>query len=182
MNYMRYLDNWLDQHVNENHYLFSPLHLRSIFPELSIVAFRALIQRATHATILVRICRGLYTYKNKVPRDGLTLFHIAGYLRSGEFNYISLETVLSDAGVISQIPINRITIMSSGRGSLIECEKYGSIEFVHTEKKPINLMNHLFYDKRSGLWRATVALAIKDMKQTHRNTDLIDWEAAHEFI
>ena len=31
------------------------------------------------------------------------------------FNYISLETALSDEGVISQIPINRITIMSTGR-------------------------------------------------------------------
>jgi hypothetical protein len=43
-------------------------------------------------------------------------------------------------------------------------------------------MNELSYDARCGLWRASVALAIRDMKATRRNTDLIDWDMVHEFI
>lgn len=36
--------------------------------------------------------------------------------------------------IISQIPINRITLMSSGRSSIINCGTFGSIEFIHTKK------------------------------------------------
>lgn len=182
MNKIKYLSNWLDQHVNKEHYLFSPSDLRSLFPDLSNQAFKALIYRALKAGDLVRICRGIYSYKDKVPRTGLILFAIAAKLRSNEFNYISLETVLSDAGVISQIPINSIFIMTSGRSNIINCGKYGRIEFVHTEKTPVEIMDQLFYDKECKLWRATVSLALKDIKRTHRSSDLIDWEVAREFI
>lgn len=33
----------------------------------------------------------------------------------GEYNYISLESALSEYGIISQIPIDRLTIMTTGR-------------------------------------------------------------------
>jgi hypothetical protein len=103
-------------------------------------------------------------------------------MRSDSFNYISLETVLSDFGVISQLPINRIFIMSSGRSNIISCGEFGTIEFVHTTQKPINLRGQLTYDSNYGLWRANVPLALRDMKNTHRNCDLIDWDIANEFI
>jgi hypothetical protein len=114
--------------------------------------------------------------------DGLLLFHIAARLRANEFNYISLETVLSEAGVISQMPMNWISLMSSGRSNHITCGRYGTIEFVHTTRKPSELMQQLIYDLRCGLWRANVALALHDMRVTHRNLDLIDWSVANEFI
>jgi len=103
-------------------------------------------------------------------------------LRANEFNYISLETVLSDAGVISQIPMNWITLMSSGRSHVVNCGEFGRIEFIHTRKRPENLTGHLTYDSQCRLWRASVALAIKDMKATKRNTDLIDWGVANELV
>ena len=131
---------------------------------------------------LERICRGLYAYKPIKFSHGLLLFHAAAYLRSDEFNYISLETALSDAGVISQIPINYISIMSSGRSSKIDCGKFGKIEFVHTEQKPTDVMNQLVYDADCRLWRAMVPLAVKDMKRSRRNCDLIDWGVVDEFI
>ena len=46
------------------------------------------------------------------PR-GLVLFHAAARLRAGGFNYISQETALSDAGVISQVPINWISALKA---------------------------------------------------------------------
>lgn len=102
--------------------------------------------------------------------------------RADTLNYISLETVLSDAGVISQIPMNTITIMSSGRSHVLRCDKFGRIEFVHTSQKPADLVDTLYYDKRCGLWRASIAQAIQDMKSTRRNCDLIDWELVNELI
>jgi len=44
------------------------------------------------------------------------------------------------------------------------------------------LTGHLTYDSQCRLWRASVALAIKDMKATKRNTDLIDWGVANELV
>lgn len=37
-------------------------------------------------------------------------------------------------------------------------------------------------DHRCGMWRANVALALRDMKATRRNCDLIDWDIVNEFI
>lgn len=179
---MRYLDQWLSENANNRHYLFTLRDLRPLFTELSDTAFKTLLSRAVSAKLLTRLCRGLYLYQKTMPNDGLLLFHAAALLRANEFNYISLETTLSDAGVISQIPMNWISIMSSGRSNTISCEGYGTIEFVHTNQKPANLVHHLIYDHSCGMWRANVELALRDMKATHRNTDLIDWDIANEFI
>lgn len=178
---MKYLVDWLSQHVGSEHYLFTLQDLRALFPGLSTSAFRTLMSRSVRAGYLGKVCRGLYIDKRVSPR-GVVLFHVAALLRASAFNYISLETVLSDAGVISQIPIDRISIMSSGRSNVISCGSLGTIEFVHTNQKPNQLIEQLYYDESCGLWRATVPLALRDMKTTHRNLDLIDWDVANEFI
>ena len=179
---MRILSDWLQENANNEHYLFVPQDLRALFPDLSDSAFKTLLSRAVRSGYLTRICRGLYTYKKAIPPTGLLLFHAAAYLRSNTFNYISLETVLSDSGVISQIPINRISIMSSGRSSIVSCGTFGTIEFIHTNQKPTDIMEQLSYDAPCRLWRANVALALRDMKATRRNCDLIDWDIANELI
>lgn len=179
---MRYLSQWLSENADNHHYLFTIRDLRPLFPELSDTTFKTLLSRAVSAKLLMRLCRGLYLYQKALPNDGLLLFHAAAILRADKFNYVSLETTLSDAGVISQIPMSWITIMSSGRSNTISCGNYGSIEFVHTNQKPAELCRHLTYDHERGMWRANIALAIRDMKATHRNTDLIDWDIANELI
>ena len=83
---------------------------------------------------------------------------------------------------LAQLPINWITIMSSGRSNVIRCGEWGTIEFVHTSKLPNDLTEQLEYDARCHLWRASVALAVKDMKSTRRNLDLIDWSVVHESV
>lgn len=122
-----------------------------------------------------RICRGIYLYDRVDYSKGHILFHTASRLRAGHFNYISLETELSEEGIISQIPINRITLMSSGRSNIIDCGKWGSIEFVHTRKKPESISSRLSYDKIVRLWRADSSLALEDLKAVGRNLDLVDW-------
>ena len=182
MQSMKYLTHWLEQNANNERYLFTLQDLRSLFPKLSNVAFKTLLSRTVQAGHLSRVCRGLYIYRRSMLTTGLILFHAAAVLRANGFNYISLETVLSDAGVISQIPMNWIAIMSSGRSNIISCDKFGTIEFVHTNQKPDVVMKHLSYDANCGMWRASVALALRDMKATNRNCDLIDWDIANELI
>jgi len=179
---MKYLNQWLEQHADAVHYLFTLHDLRALCPGLSMAAFKTLLSRSVQAGYLRRICRGLYAYERAIPPTGLLLFHAAALLRANELNYISLETALSDAGVIPQIPISYITIMSSGRSSTIFCGQYGTIEFVHTNQKPEALMTQLTYDVACRLWRASVSQALRDLKMTHRNNDLVDWDIANEFI
>lgn len=176
------LMEWLQEHANHDRYLFNLRDIKGLFPKLSEKALKTLLSRTAQQGPLERICRGLYAYKSPLFSKGLLLFHAASYLRSNEFNYISLETLLSDAGVISQIPINYITIMSSGSSYKIDCGRYGTIEFVHTTQKPTAIMDELIYDKECRLWRASIQLALRDMKKTRRNCDLIDWDIVNEFI
>jgi hypothetical protein len=132
--------------------------------------------------LLMRVCRGIYLNPRVEYPRGLLLYHTAAKRRAGEFNYLSLETVLSEAGVISQIPIAWISLMSSSRSYTVDCGDFGSIEFIHTKKNPNDIADRLVYDTRCRLWRAKVVLALEDMRSTGRSMDLIDWRVADELV
>jgi hypothetical protein len=174
MQSIKKLTRTLETIADEEHYLFTLNDLHGALPELGRGAFKALVCRAEKDGLLKRVCRGVYLYPRVNYPQGLVLYHAAAALRPAEFNYISLESVLSDAGVISQIPMNWITLMSSGRTTTVSSGLFGSIEFIHTKRRPENLADQLTYDSRCHLWRATVKLALMDMNTTRRNTDLID--------
>jgi len=182
MQSIRQLTSALASLASPEHYLFTLDDLRALLPQLSDAALKTLLSRAVAERHLARVCRGIYMYERVDYPRGLTLFHAAARLRADTFNYISLETALSDAGVISQIPINCITIMTAGRSNRIDCGAWGSIEFVHTRKRPDDVASQLHYDARCHLWRASVALALKDMRATRRSLDLIDWSVADELV
>lgn len=172
----------LDTLATPERYLFTPSDMRALVPDISDAAYRVLLSRAANGARLERVCRGLYLYHPAKPVFGRLLFHAAARLRAHEFNYISLETALSDSGVISQVPQNWITLMSSGRSNIIKCGRWGVIEFVHTRQTAAALAPLLAYDGQCGLWRANTALAIRDMRATKRSLDLIDWSIVDELI
>lgn len=172
----------LDALSSPDRYLFTPADMRALLPSVSDEAYRALLSRASQGGRLERVCRGLYLYRPARPANGRLLFHAAARLRAHAFNYISLETALSDCGIISQVPQNWITIMSSGRSNVIDCGRWGSIEFVHTRQKPATVARELVYDTLCGMWRASPAQAMRDMRVAKRNLDLIDWSAVHELV
>lgn len=179
---MRRLIEQLTRLATPDSYLFTPDDLRALVPELSDSAYRTLLARIAARGPLTRVCRGLYVFEPAAPNNGLMLFHAAARLRAMQFNYISLETALSDCGIISQIPINWITLMSSGRSSRISCGRWGTIEFVHTRQMPQKLQDQLSYDARCRLWRASAPQALRDMRAAKRPLDLIDWSVADEFV
>ena len=168
--------------ADEDHCLFTLADLAALLPGHPAGAFKTLVSRVAAGGGMERLCRGLYLFPRvRYPAD-LLLYHAAARLRAGTFSYLSLESVLSDAGVISQIPINWITLMTSGRSGKIACGRFGTIEFVHPKKTPDRLQAALSYDPRCRLWRASVAQALQDMRDARRNLDLIDWNAAHELV
>lgn len=172
------LERLLQDMATTDHYLFSVTDLQAACRPAT--DFYVLLSRASKAGILQRVCRGIYLYPRvKYPR-GRVLFHAAARLRAEAFNYISLETALSDAGVISQIPINRITLMSSGCNNVVQCGEFGRIEFVHTSRSPEDAASQLTYDSACRLWRASPALALRDMRATRRDVSLVQPENTDE--
>lgn len=161
----------LDSLANREHSLFAPSDLQAAFKEYDHLP--VLLTRAVRAGLLKRVCRGIYLYPKAGYSMGDLLFHTAARLRADEFNYISLETALSDDGLISQIPINWITIMSSGRSHVVDCGEFGHIEFIHTEQRPEEIAGELVYDATRHLWRASEKQALRDMKATRRSMDLV---------
>ena len=179
---IKQLSQILDNLADSENYLFALDDLRGALPDAGPESFKALLSRAQKSGILKRICKGIYLYQRINYPAGHVLFHTAVKLRADAFNYLSLESVLSDAGVISQIPLNWITLMSSGRSHIVDCGEFGHIEYIHTKRKPDDVANQLTYDRECRLWRASVALALLDMKLTRRNTDLVDWSLANELV
>ena len=166
--------------AEREHCVFAPSDLAAAVPECEHLA--VLLSRATKAGLLKRVCRGIYLYPVPDYSEEHLLFYAAARLRAGEFNYISLETVLSDAGVISQVPMNWISLMTSGRSHVVSCGDYGRIEFVHTSQRPNDVSAELTYDSERHLWRASVRQALRDMKATRRSMELVDEEAARELV
>ena len=177
---LKQLSEVLRSLAGRDHCVFTPSDLAAAVPECGQLA--VLLSRATAAGVLKRICRGVYVYPVPDYLTGNLLFHAAARLRAGEFNYISLETVLSDAGVISQVPMNWISLMTSGRSHVVDCGDYGHIEFVHTAQRPEDLSGELTYDVERHLWRASVRQALRDMKATRRSMELVDEEVVHELV
>lgn len=172
----------LEHLASPEHYLFSPSDFAVVFSELSYSALKALLSRTVADGLLKRVCRGIYLYdKVDYPR-GLVLYHTIAKLRAYTFNYLSLETVLSEAGIISQVPPQWITVMTGGRSGIISCGDFGTIECVHTKRSPESLAGRVTCDIQRKLLRADVSLALEDMKRTGRSLDLVNWDLVDEFI
>ena len=166
--------------ADRDHCIFAASDLAAAVPDCAQPA--VLLSRATKAGVLIRVCRGVYFYPQPdYPMDRL-LFHAAARLRASEFNYLSLETVLSESGVISQVPFQWISVMTSGRSHVVDCGDYGHIEFVHTAQNPEDVADELSYGRERRMWIASVRQAMRDMRATRRSLELIDEEVLGELV
>ena len=82
--------------ADPEHCVFAASDLAAALPGCGQMA--VLLSRASKSGLLKRVCRGIYFYPVPNYSSGNLLFHAAARLRASEFNYISLETVLSDVG------------------------------------------------------------------------------------
>ncbi len=158
--------------------IFAAADLRALVPGIGDGAFRSVLARLEKSGELLRVCRGIYLLPGALFAADEILLRTACRLRPHHFNYISLETALSDAGILSQVPLSRLTLMSTGRSNVISCGDRGVIEFVHTRRSPASLATDVVYDPSVRCFRATVSRALADMRRARRNTGLVD-EATH---
>ncbi len=110
--------------------------------------------------------------ENAYSFDAYVIEHIAKALRTGEYNYVSLESILSEYGKISQIPIDRLTVMTTGRAGIYHAP-YGVIEFTHTKRSINNIISHIKTIPGRPLRIATEETAVRDLKRVGRNLHLL---------
>lgn len=154
-------------------YVFTFQDLGHIFHEDSPGTLRAGLDRLVRSDLLQRPVRGVYVYP--MGRcDSHVLEHIACAMRRGQFSYVSLESALSEYGIISQIPMV-LTVMTTGRKGVYRTP-YGSIEFTHT-KRPLRDILAGMREVGRPLRLATAACALRDLRRVGRDVYPLDEEA-----
>lgn len=156
-------------------YVFSNHDLYKLFPEDTLKTFNEGLRRLVKSGIVKHACKGVYVNEDARQFDGYTIERIAKTLRRGEYNYVSLESILSEYGVISQIPIDRLTIMTTGRKGIYKTT-YGVIEFTHTKRTVIDILESTSKINGRPLRIATKEAALRDIKRVGRNISLISSE------
>ena len=98
------------------------------------------------------------------------------FLRPGEVTYESLESAASQWGFISQIPLGRISCVTTGAEGLVDT-RFGAIEFVHTNDG-LNDVKRGILDRmpRNRLPIATEERCLHDLVSRKRSLELIDWD------
>ncbi|MCG8465672.1 MAG: hypothetical protein MI750_12605 [Xanthomonadales bacterium] len=159
-------------------YVFTNRDFEKIFHEDSPRAVRAGVQRLVRVGILQRAIKGVYVNALAQNQGSSTLELIAKSLRRGEYNYVSLESALSEYGAISQIPLDRITVMTTGRKGEYKTP-FGVIEFTHT-KRPVKDIVMSIQDVGRPLRLASKQAAFRDLKRVGRNLHLVDERELNE--
>lgn len=150
--------------------VFTTSDFRKILHGYHEKSIARILQDAQSINILSCPSRGIFVNEmTDRPRTHL-LYEVARTMRRGSYTYLSLESALSEYGVISQVPFNH-TFMTTGRKGLFKTP-YGVIEFTHTSRDPLSLVRDLV-DNDRPLPIATMQRAISDLRRTNRNTHLI---------
>jgi hypothetical protein len=157
---------------------FTPATFSVLFSGFEPGYIRLMMKRLTDQGVLARAARGVYLNPSarSMPTDirsGLIRF-----LRPREISYVSLESKLSEAGIISQVT-TALTCMTTGSPGRFDTP-WGIIEFTHTDRD-IEFGADV-YVRDDGVFEASVGRAIRDLRRVGRNADLIDDEILAEAI
>jgi predicted transcriptional regulator of viral defense system len=160
-------------------YVFTKHDMSKLFQNDNIKALDEGLNRLVKTGLLRRACRGVYINANAQCFDSYTIEHIAKALRRNAYSYISLESMLSEYGVISQIPLDRLTVMTTGRTGFCKTE-YGVIEFTHTKRSISNILDNTQIVRERPLRIATQETALRDLRRVGRNLHLLQLENSQE--
>ena len=87
--------------------------------------------------------------------------------------------MLSEYGVISQVPMGRLTVMTTGAPGEFHTP-YGIIEFTHTKRSVPDILKRTFYTAERPLRRAYKKAAAQDLRRVGRNVDMMDLDELND--
>ena len=146
--------------------------IEKLFPDERDKAMEKSLQRMVADGLIQRVAKGLYVNPSATSKNRWLAEEIAKALRPGCISYVSLESILSEYGSISQIPINRLTVMTTGRSG-VHKTPYGTIEFTHTKRARPEILGRTLAPKGRPLRIATRSAAVRDLMRVGRNINMI---------
>jgi predicted transcriptional regulator of viral defense system len=164
--------NTLSRWDRTGRFVYTTNDLKKLLNDSTDAAFRKTLHRLVRQGVLERVARGVYMYAHSAHIGATTIEDIARTMRRGEFVFESLESALSQWGRISQIPIDRITLMTTGRRGEYRTP-YGVIEFTHTTASRDEILANTITREGHTIPIASEAYAIKNLKRTRRNLSMI---------
>jgi hypothetical protein len=174
----RMLMQRLDDMDHRGVWAFTPATFSALLGDPEPNYLKLMMKRLADQGVLIRAARGVYVnpHARSMPSDvrgGLLRF-----LRPRELTYVSLESKLSEAGVISQVA-TALTCMTTGSPGRFDTP-WGAIELTHTDR-PIVVGTDV-HMRDDGVLEATVERSARDLRRVGRNTSLIDEETLAEAI
>lgn len=161
-------------------FVLSKNDIQKLFPDEEEKTMEKSLQRMVNDGVLIKAARGIYVNPFTFAHNsGRIIEDVAKALRPGEICYVSLESMLSEYGVISQIPVSRLTVMTTGAAG-VHNTPYGVIEFTHTKRSIPDVLKRTVFVKERPLRMAKKWAAIQDLLRVGRNTDMIDYEEEEE--
>lgn len=159
--------------------VFTRADLRLVFRDDADQAFNATLKGLVKHEQLVRAAHGVYVFPHgRTAAQGRLLEQVVIALRRGEYSYLSLESLLSAHGAISQIPMV-MTVMTTGRRGRYDTP-FGSVEFTHTKRSRLDILDATVRQQGNPLRLASPATAFRDLVRVGRNVAMVDREVLCE--
>lgn len=136
-------------------------------------AFTKFLADCVKKGIVRRLANGIFESTLTPPEPSTAIYKVIKKLRGDVLNYISLESQLSYTGEISQIVMDRVTVITKGRSATFSTP-YGIIEFTHTKKPISKIAPNLYFDSDIKMYRAKLEQAIADLKACNRNIHMLE--------
>ncbi|PVZ64483.1 type IV toxin-antitoxin system AbiEi family antitoxin [Pelagibaculum spongiae] len=163
----------ISQSVQAGGGVYSNQELAFLIGQPYSAAFTKFLADCVKKGVLLRVAQGIYQSALTPPDPATAIYQTLKKLRRGVLNYISLESQLSYAGEISQVPFDQITVITKGRSGTFQTF-YGAIEFTHTRKALDQISTELYFDPDINMYRASVEQAVADLKACNRNLHLLE--------
>ena len=154
-------------------YVLTKAGLAKAFPDEEEKALEKSLQRLVSDGILERVSKGIYLNPMATSKKSHVVEDIAAVLRRSHLSYVSMESMLSEYGVISQVPVRRVTIMTTGAKGTYNTP-YGTIEFTHTKRRLVEIIRRTAIVKNRPLRIALKAAAVQDLVRAGRNTGMMN--------
>lgn len=165
--FMKTMDDW----DGRGRRVFTGSDMRKIFHEEDERTLGLSLRRMVDRENLEHPARGVYVNpRSRWPRTHL-VEEVARALRRGHHMYVSLESALSEYGMISQIPVGYLTLMTTGRRGTFSTD-YGVIEFTHTSRDPEDFLSGV-RDVGRPLPLASPDRALRDLRRVGRNGHML---------
>ncbi|MBL4909515.1 MAG: hypothetical protein JKX78_05745 [Alteromonadaceae bacterium] len=159
--------------LQTNTALFSYSQAKVLFAEENEKTMYTALCRHTKKGVIENVCKGVWLNPlSQFAKNDTRLEELALLLRFDCYNYVSLETVLSQASVISQQMFSYLTVMTTGASKLIKAS-FGTIEFTHTKRSLSELSCYKIPQGHKLPW-ASVDIAYRDLKRVGRNVEMVD--------